>query len=468
MRLALPRWLSDSSFEGTAHRFSAALEEERFASSQRIGPLRLGVVGFFWTLHLVLGRFFGQAEWLGNLGALSGYLAGAVVLFATCRFSRLGAHLSGYALAAFDMPFVFVLQQSGLNGSSSPGGVAGLTVGIFAAMTVVSGLSLDKRQLFISAGAGMFLSLLLQLQTRITFTASLMAIVVLGTAATATHLGVQRLISVARAVIADAEERKQLQARLHLADRLACLGTLSASVAHEVNNPMGYVSSNLEFALSVLAELPPGTVPDDVHRALREALEGAGRVRRIVGDFKGLAHGGEPKRASVDVGRVVESCLSVARKEIQSRATLVTSLEGSHSVMADEGKLGQVFLNLLINAAQAIPKGAPPGHRVTASTRRMSTGHIVVSISDTGCGIAPHDLERLFEPFFTTKPRGEGTGLGLSIARDLVQEMGGTILVHSELGKGTTFEVFLPEEPEPPAPMRPRTEPSAQPFTAAA
>jgi CheY-like chemotaxis protein len=165
----------------------------------------------------------------------------------------------------------------------------------------------------------------------------------------------------------------------------------------------------------------------------------------------------QPERLKrMDVHAVLELALSFADAEIRHRARLVKDYGEPIEVLGDETRLGQVFLNLLVNAAQAIPEGHADRNEIHVTTRKDAEGNLRVTVRDTGTGIPPDVLPRIFEPFFTTKPVGVGTGLGLSICHSYVQNMGGDIHVHSELGKGTTFEVVLP-----PAPVDPSGEHSA-------
>ncbi len=267
----------------------------------------------------------------------------------------------------------------------------------------------------------------------------------------------------------DVTERKQMQARLLLADRMASVGTLAAGVAHEINNPLAYVTANLGYVHEELTrqqEAPPAPATlKSVCAALSEALHGADRVQTIVGDLKTFSRETretqqDPIRA-VDVKKVMESTLNLASAEIRHRARVVKDYGQVPPVRGNDSRLGQVFLNLLVNAAQAIPAdGDADHHEIRLVTRMAPSGHVSVEVTDTGAGIAPELMGRIFDPFFTTKPVGVGTGLGLSICHNLISAMGGEIHVHSDLGRGTTFQVLLqvastpleeaaPEQPKP-------------------
>lgn len=286
------------------------------------------------------------------------------------------------------------------------------------------------------------------------------------------------------AVTRDVTERRDLAAKMMQMDRMIALGTLAGGVAHEINNPLAYVIANLDFVARELPQVSAllaahrrgagaggdsqegaegeGAERDaarrlaDLQQVLQEAREGAERVRSIVRDLKTFSRPDVEVQEPVAVRQVLESAVNMAWNEIRHRARLVKDYSPTPPVLANESRLGQVFLNLLVNAAQAIPEG-----RAEASEIRIRTfvegDRVCVEIRDTGTGIAPEHLPRIFDPFFTTKPPGHGTGLGLSICRGIVEAHGGEIRVQSRLGKGSVVRVLLPathvEVPEPrPAP----------------
>jgi PAS domain S-box-containing protein len=268
------------------------------------------------------------------------------------------------------------------------------------------------------------------------------------------------------ATVRDMTERKQMQARMMLTDRLASVGTLAAGVAHEINNPLAYVIANLEFVnrgvMRLLQEArAAGELLDDPSRlaatllsqiagleSAREALdaarEGTDRVRHIVRDLKTFSRSDDVKRGPVDVRAVIESSLNMAWNEIRHRARLVKNYTEVERVDANASRLGQVFLNLIVNAAQAIPEGAVDKNEIRVAVTPGGADDVVVAVSDTGSGMTPEVQARIFDPFFTTKPVGVGTGLGLSICHSIVAELGGDITVASAPGRGTTFSVRLP------------------------
>jgi signal transduction histidine kinase len=252
-------------------------------------------------------------------------------------------------------------------------------------------------------------------------------------------------VSIAR----DITERRQVQEKLLASERMASLGTVAAGVAHEINNPLSYMLSNLRFVddeLSAMADSGEGLADErgqEIREALKEALSGSQRVAEIVKDLRTFSRASDERRGPVDVQAVLDLCGNMAWSEIRHRARLVKDYGRVPPVHANESRLGQLFLNLLINAAQAIAHGDIEGNEIHLSTR-YEEGQVVVAVRDTGEGISPENLDKLFKAFFTTKPEGVGTGLGLSICHGIVNELGGRIAVQSELGKGTIFQVFLP------------------------
>jgi PAS domain S-box-containing protein len=251
-------------------------------------------------------------------------------------------------------------------------------------------------------------------------------------------------------VALDITERKMMEAKLSQAERLASMGTLAAGVAHEINNPLTYVMANIGFVAERLSKLRPFPAAafeqqvEELGTALSEAQEGAVRVRQIVRDLKTLARGDEEHYGPVDIARVIETSIGMVAADIRAKAELVVDLGAVPSVEASESRLGQVLVNLLVNAAQSIGDGGPSANRIRIATRTDAAGRAVISVSDTGSGIPPEVLGRIFDPFFTTKPVGVGTGLGLFICHGIVKALGGEITVESKLGAGTTFRVLLP------------------------
>ena len=242
----------------------------------------------------------------------------------------------------------------------------------------------------------------------------------------------------------DITEGKQTEMHLMVADRMASVGTLAAGVAHEINNPLASVIANLDMALQDVGEFARDLPPELVEE-LKDARTAADRVREIVRDLKIFSRSEEERRGPVDIEHVLESTIRMAWNELRHRAKLVKQFGKVPDVDANESRLGQVFLNLIINAAHAIPPGKYDSNQILVSTRLDETGrNVVVAIRDTGMGMPPEVRARLFTPFFTTKPVGVGTGLGLAISHKIVTQFGGTITLDTEPGKGTEFRVTLP------------------------
>jgi PAS domain S-box-containing protein len=240
----------------------------------------------------------------------------------------------------------------------------------------------------------------------------------------------------------DVTERARMQQKLIVADRLASVGLLAAGVAHEVNNPLGYVLNNIEIARKELASF--GERGETGREVLSIALEGVDRIRSIVRDLLMLARGDDAALAAIDVRAVAESTLSLAAREIERTARLVQEFEPAPLVTASESRIAQILLNLVVNALEAMRERPREENVLTVRITEGSHGRLCLEVVDNGSGIAPADLPRLFEPFFTTKPAGQGTGLGLPIAQRLVVEIGGEITCSSTLGRGTIFRVSLP------------------------
>jgi signal transduction histidine kinase len=237
-------------------------------------------------------------------------------------------------------------------------------------------------------------------------------------------------------------ERRRMQEQLMLSERLSSLGMLAASVAHEINNPMASLMMNLRFALDAMPGQP---LTEDGLQALQEAMECSERIRDIIQDIKVFSRPDEQAMSPTDLHRVLDSSLRMARNHIVHRARLMKDYREVPRVHGSEARLGQIFLNLIINAAHAIPEGHRDEHEIRVTTLREAGGAIRVEIRDTGAGIPPELHERIFEPFFTTKPNGVGTGLGLSICRRLITEMGGSMGVESTPGQGSMFWLRLHE-----------------------
>ena len=252
-------------------------------------------------------------------------------------------------------------------------------------------------------------------------------------------------------------DRNRAQDQLILADRLSSLGRLAAGVAHEVNNPLAYLALNLERIERAL-DLATGATraTDETSRALAdaraaatEAMGGAERVRGVVRALGAFGRDDEERIGAVDLHRVLDTAVRLAENHARHRGHIVKEYGATRGVRGDELRLGQVFVNLLVNAADALEDGAADRNEVHVKT--FDDGeHVIVEVSDNGAGIAPELLGSIFDPFFTTKAVGEGTGLGLSISYSILKSFGGTIGVESAPGEGSVFRVTLVSSDRPP------------------
>jgi two-component system, cell cycle sensor histidine kinase and response regulator CckA len=251
-----------------------------------------------------------------------------------------------------------------------------------------------------------------------------------------------------------ARERQREPARQAQTERLAALGTLAAGVAHEINNPLTYVLINLERARRLLAQLPPEPQVAELRSMLVDALEGVERIRGVTRSIRDFSRVEEEPGVQLQPAEVLDSALRLVASDIAQRARLIRDLQPTAPVIGAVGRLGQVFLNLLMNAIQALPADRPAaGNEIRAATRTEGD-RVIIEVTDTGEGIPEHHLGRVFEPFFSTKPVGSGGGLGLSISHGIVRNMGGEIQVESEVGRGTTVRVVLPAARAVEAPAR--------------
>ncbi len=272
---------------------------------------------------------------------------------------------------------------------------------------------------------------------------------------------------------------KATQVQAMQSEKMASIGQLAAGVAHEINNPIGFVGSNLEALSDYLKDYnrllehyqamaanldKAGTdnlativkthletiqtcekdieiayIKDDIPDLLKDCIEGTSRVGKIVADLKNFAHPGNDKQMLMDINKGLESTLNVVANELKYKAIVTKTFGKIPLVEAWPQKLNQVFVNILINSAQAILEKGEIRIHTFAEGREVK-----IAISDTGSGISPENLSKIFDPFFTTKAVGKGTGLGMNIAYNIVKEHKGIIEVTSEVGKGTCFTITLP------------------------
>lgn len=273
------------------------------------------------------------------------------------------------------------------------------------------------------------------------------------------------------------EDLKQTQTQLLQSEKLASIGQLAAGIAHEINNPVGFINSNLQTLEQYLAsyarllclaedlkapivgndvekakavvqeinalekEINLGFISSDILNLLKESKSGIERIRKIVLDLRTFARVDADAMESAKIEAIIDSILSMIHSELKYKAELKKDYGDVPAIQCNPQKLGQVFLNLLVNAVQAIEQKG-----IILIKTYTQNGYICVDISDTGKGIKEEHLAKVFDAFFTTKPVGKGTGLGLSVSYDIVKKHGGEIKVKSEVGQGTTFTVMLPLE----------------------
>ena len=250
-----------------------------------------------------------------------------------------------------------------------------------------------------------------------------------------------------------AGELNAAREKLLQTERLSVAGQLAAGVGHEINNPLAFVAGNLHVALEQLTGVarelgaPVAERLRETVQALEDARRGAERIRSIVKDLRTLARTDETRLGPVDVHAALEFSVSLAMPHLRHRARVERHYGAVPKVRANEARLGQVFLNLLVNAAQAIPEGNATGHSVLLVTRQEGE-RVVVEVRDSGVGMSREVLSRIFEPFFTTKSQGDSMGLGLSICLGIIHAMEGELKAESEPGRGSTFRVTLPVSEE--------------------
>jgi len=268
----------------------------------------------------------------------------------------------------------------------------------------------------------------------------------------------------------DITEKKQLQASLAQSDRLASMGMLAAGVAHEINNPLAYILYNLDTLAKDLPQLAdslkrcysklgaklgsegvqelvggsfnPAMLDDMIDRT-KDAIGGTERIKAIARGLGTFSRVERDEIGEVDLQYAIECAVNMAYNEIKYRARLVKDYGDVPTILASDGRISQVFLNLLVNAAHAIDEGNVEGNEIRVRTW-AEEGNVLAEVSDTGEGIPPENLDRVFDAFFSTKGPGVGSGLGLSICHSIVTSYGGRIDVKSEVGRGTRFTIRLP------------------------
>ncbi len=258
-----------------------------------------------------------------------------------------------------------------------------------------------------------------------------------------------KLMEIARDVITSAIDRKRREELVfrqrELTQRVTSMGVLAAGLAHEINNPLSFVIGNLSYLEEVIrpSEVANPQTLTDMRESLEHAREGAGRVYRIVDDLRALSRGEATELCDVDLQGVINATLRMASNQLRHRARVVRNYAGAPKAMANPSQLGQVLLNVVLNAAQAIPEGKAPDNEVELRVS-SDADRVHIHIRDTGSGIPADVLPRIFDPFYTRRDVGEGMGMGLAICHSIVASFGGSITAESEMGVGTTIKISLP------------------------
>lgn len=241
-------------------------------------------------------------------------------------------------------------------------------------------------------------------------------------------------------IATDVTEQYQLREKALLNDKLTTIGTLAAGVAHEINNPISWILSNLKLIRDKVDTLKQ----QELKEIIDESIQGADRIHNIVRNLKGFARIDDNDVEPIEVHEVLNAAIDMAITTIKYRARIIRDYDYNiPDISSNSGKLHQIFLNVILNAAQSIPAGHVEKNTIKIQTTRLSNV-LVIEISDTGCGISPENLPQIFNPFFTTKISEMGSGLGLAICYDIVNSLGGRIDVKSAINKGTTFSIYLP------------------------
>lgn len=398
-----------------------ALQAERLLNARKTHLVRLWTLVFFGGLFLLLGGVLRDPRWQVSPWPLAIWLTGAFVAFVGQRFGERVATALTLTPALLDVPLIYLVQRGQFDGSGSDSGVAGFTMGLFAAVLAIAALSMSRWQLHATAVSAAVFEVLLQSEAGVSRGAQVTAVVLLGVTA--------RLLSYA------SDRRELLIRQMGRREKLAAVGQLAAAVGHDLRNPLAAVT-NAIFVLRRRLE-KAGALTPAVLEPLTLAEREVDATRRIVTDLLDFTREGPLEREAVELQPLLEECVAL----VKARPNVKVSLEvsGVPPVQGARDRLRQVFMNVVQNAVEAIPDGREGVVRVSG---RVDGTQVEVAVKDDGIGMDPATRARVLEPLFTTKK--DGTGLGLAIVDSMVKQHGGVLTLDSTLGQGTTVTVRLP------------------------
>lgn len=485
--------------------FQRVLAAHARRSSERFLSVRVISVAGWAVLCLGFGVYGGRPDLEANLFPVLGYLVVALLLWVAARVSPLVHRRSAFALALLDLPAIFAIQYQGVPLSPSPQGTAGFSVGILAVVVSVSVLTMRARNVLFLGAVAAVLQAVLMVRGGIDSGGVAAAFVALGTLATfgayttrQIWLLMQGVSEEELKVAAASRERATMQSKLEeqavlakvnadltrtlealraaqaelvRSERMASVATLVKGIAHELNNPVGYIAGNMEplrrycdFLVRVATELADGRprsaedlarltrlserkdlayVATDLARLTADVAEGARRAKLIIGDLQGLTATSQRSVEEVDLARAVRQTLSLLEPRKGPQVQVEAQLGDLPPVTARAGQLEQVLVNLVDNALRAV------GERGTVRVTASAAGERVrLEVSDDGPGMTDEVRQHALEPFFTTRAPGEGSGLGLAIVATVVKDHQGTLKLDSAPGRGTRVTIELPARQE--------------------
>jgi signal transduction histidine kinase len=424
--------------------FQAALHREKLVNARRLNLVRFISVSGFFSLFVILAGVLKLPTWQGNLNEFGLYWALTAGLYLGARRRDAAALLTTWAIPLIDMPMVFGLQRATFATSSDPKATAGYSIGFFIILLVLVTFSLERWRLWFSAGMASLCEGALQTAAHVEVGAIVATVLLMGITAAACGYGSDRVLSLVDRLTTDVQERKRAEERLQRMERLATIGRLAASIGHDLRNPLSAIGT----AAYLLAEhLKAGTLGEADARFLEIIGREVDASSQIISKLLDMARDRPIQRVECSLRALVTEAFSL----LPHRAGVALENDVSEDlgpVFVDRDLFRQVVINLAQNAAEALPE-AGGAVRITAA---MEAEELVVGIHDNGVGMSVATRAQLFEPLYTTKAKG--TGLGLAIVQTLVEKHGGRISVESDLGKGTSFAVRVPNFPRVPAPSR--------------